>query len=62
VVGDKTGAGENMAVNDLAIAWPPGRAPVLVAVCMSEGIDENDGAKHEAGFAAVARLVARFCP
>jgi beta-lactamase class A len=58
-VGDRTGTGENMAVNDLAIAMPPGRPPVLVAVCMSEGRDEDDGALHEAGFAAVGRLVGR---
>ena len=59
VVGDKTGTGENMAVNDLAIAVPPGRAPILVAVYMSEGRDEDDGAVHEGGHARVARLVAK---
>ena len=48
-----------MAVNDLAIAMPPGRAPVLVAVFMSEGRDEEDGAINEAGFAEVGRLVTR---
>jgi beta-lactamase class A len=29
--GDKTGTGENGAVNDLTIAWPPARTPLLVA-------------------------------
>lgn len=29
--GDKTGTGENGATNDVAIVWPPGRAPVLIA-------------------------------
>jgi beta-lactamase class A len=29
--GDKTGTGENGAVNDLAIAWPPAKKPILVA-------------------------------
>jgi hypothetical protein len=38
---------------------PPGRAPILVAVYMSEGRDEDDGAIHEGGHAAVGRLVAR---
>ena len=33
--GDKTGTGSNGAVNDIAIAWPPGRAPILVCVYMS---------------------------
>jgi beta-lactamase class A len=37
VAGDKTGTGENAAINDLAIAWPPGdRRPVLVA-CYTSG-------------------------
>jgi len=29
-VGDKTGTGENGSANDIAIAWPTGRAPILV--------------------------------
>ena len=33
--GDKTGTGENGAVNDVAILRPPGRSPILVAVFMS---------------------------
>ncbi|MEU0970505.1 class A beta-lactamase [Streptomyces sp. NPDC005917] len=31
-VGDKTGTGDYGTANDVAIAWPPGRAPVVVAV------------------------------
>jgi beta-lactamase class A len=34
--GDKTGTGANGAVNDLCIAYPPGRRPIFVAVYMSE--------------------------
>jgi beta-lactamase class A len=34
--GDKTGTGQNGAVNDLAIAWPPQRGPILTAVYLSE--------------------------
>lgn len=34
--GDKTGTGDHGAVNDVIIAWPPNRAPVLIAVYMSE--------------------------
>jgi beta-lactamase class A len=34
--GDKTGTGERGAVNDLAIFWPPGRAPILVACYLSD--------------------------
>jgi beta-lactamase class A len=40
--GDKTGTGENGAVNDLAIVWPPGRKPVLIAVYMSESPQKTD--------------------
>jgi beta-lactamase class A len=34
--GDKTGTGARGAVNDVAIIWPPGRKPILMAVYMSE--------------------------
>jgi beta-lactamase class A len=37
IVGDKTGSGGHCTVNDVAIAWPPGRAPILVAAYMSDG-------------------------
>ena len=30
-VGDKTGSGANGTINDIAILWPPGRKPLLVA-------------------------------
>jgi beta-lactamase class A len=35
-VGDKTGTGQNGAVNDLVVAFPPDRRPVFIAVYMSE--------------------------
>jgi beta-lactamase class A len=57
IVGDKTGTGARGAVNDLAIAIPPRRAPVLVAAYLSDG-----SAAHPALVAAhadIARLVAR---
>jgi len=31
-VGDKTGAGFQGEVNDLALTWPPGRAPLIISV------------------------------
>jgi beta-lactamase class A len=34
--GDKTGTGQNGAVNDVVLTWPPQRRPVLIAVYMSE--------------------------
>ncbi len=35
-VGDKTGSGMLGTTNDVAIAWPPGRAPIVVAVYLTE--------------------------
>lgn len=57
VVGDKTGSGERNAINDVALAVPPGRAPVIVAVYTSGG--SAPFAALEAAHADVARVVAR---
>jgi beta-lactamase class A len=56
-VGDKTGTGGRGAVNDLAIATPPGRAPILIAAYLSD----SDAEIHalEAAQADIGRLVAR---
>jgi beta-lactamase class A len=55
-IGDKTGNGANGASNDLAIIWPPERAPILVAVyCM--GSSASSDALNQA-IAEVGRLVA----
>jgi beta-lactamase class A len=35
-VGDKTGTGERGSANDIAIVWPPNRAPVLIAAYLTE--------------------------
>jgi beta-lactamase class A len=40
--GDKTGTGERGAVNDLAIFWPPGGAPILIACYLSESDRPTD--------------------
>lgn len=55
-VGTKAGTGPNGALNDVAIAWPPGRAPILVASFMTGG-DVDDDARS-AGQADVARAIA----
>jgi beta-lactamase class A len=34
--GDKTGTGDHGSTNDIAIVWPPDRAPVLVTVYLTE--------------------------
>jgi beta-lactamase class A len=56
-VGDKTGSGSHSAVNDVAIATQPGRAPILIAVYASES--GSDLAAVERAHADVARLVVR---
>ena len=57
IVGDKTGSGLHNAINDVAIASPPGRAPVLVAAYLSGGSSTKDAL--EATHAKVANVVAR---
>lgn len=50
--GDKSGTGANGAVNDLLVAFPPGRRPILAAVYMSESklsTDELSAAHAEIG-------------
>lgn len=57
IVGDKTGSGSSNAINDVAIASPPRRPPVLIACYTS-----NAGATLaalEAAHASVGRLVAQ---
>lgn len=48
-VGDKTGTGGRCAVNDVALARPPGRAPLVIAAYTSDG---------DAGLAALSRALA----
>jgi beta-lactamase class A len=56
-VGDKTGSGARSTINDVAIAVPPGRAPILIAAYMSEGPSGLE--VLQAAHADVGRLVAR---
>lgn len=55
-VGDKTGTG-NGANNDVAIAWSPGRRPILIASYIDARSAANPA--KNAAHAAVARLVAQ---
>jgi beta-lactamase class A len=55
-VGDKTGTGRDGAVNDLAIAVPPGRAPILIASYLSDG--PSSVASLSAAHAEIGRIVA----
>ena len=57
-VGDKTGTwtGEHNAANDVAIARPPGRAPILIAVYLHASTAPF--AERNAAHAEIARIVA----
>lgn len=58
-IGDKTGSGERGSANDIAIAWPPARAPILVtAYYTGSTIDEPARSRviAEVGRLAVAGL------
>lgn len=54
--GDKSGTGERGALNDIAIAWPPRRAPVLIASYQSGG--DAPPATRKSAHAEVGRLIA----
>ncbi|GAA0940088.1 class A beta-lactamase BlaC [Pseudonocardia zijingensis] len=56
-VGDKTGTGSYATANDVAVAWPPGGAPVLVAVLTSKAAE--DATRDEALLAEAAAVVAQ---
>ncbi|MBK1713633.1 class A beta-lactamase [Rubrivivax gelatinosus] len=54
-VGDKTGSGGEGTTNDVAVVWPPGRAPLLVAAYLTECQAPLEA--REAALALVARRV-----
>lgn len=54
-VGDKTGNNGQDTTNDIAIAWPPGRAPLLIACFHDRGSPDDDA--RSAMHAQVARAV-----
>ncbi|MEZ5995570.1 MAG: class A beta-lactamase [Hyphomonadaceae bacterium] len=56
--GDKTGTSDNdhNATTDVAIAWPPGRAPIVIACFLSDSTVPFD--QRNAAHAEVARIVA----
>lgn len=54
--GHKTGTGARGALNDIGIAWPPKRAPIVIACYLSGGDAPAD--VRASAHASVARLVA----
>ena len=57
LVGEKTGSGGHASHNDVGIAWPPGRGPLLVAAYYAEA-EETTQAQRDAVLADVGRVVA----
>ncbi|HSC19603.1 MAG TPA: class A beta-lactamase [Rhizomicrobium sp.] len=57
ISGDKTGTGASNTANDVAIVWPPGRVPILVAAYYTGSKLYPES--RDAVLAEVARMVAR---
>ncbi len=55
-VGDKTGGGRHNATNDIAVLWPPGRAPIIVTAYYAEARASDD--ERNAVISEVGRLAA----
>ncbi|RQX12410.1 class A beta-lactamase [Micromonospora ureilytica] len=55
VVGDKTGTGGYGTRNDIAVIWPPDRAPIVLAVLSSR--DKKDATPDDALIAQATRVV-----
>ncbi|TQR47234.1 class A beta-lactamase [Paenibacillus popilliae] len=53
-VADKSGAGGYGTRNDIAIVWPPNRAPIIIAVLSSR--DKKDAAYHNELIAEAAKV------
>jgi beta-lactamase class A len=56
-VGDKTGSGDHGSTNDIAIVWPPNRAPVLIAAYLTE--TSAPAEQRNAVHADIARAVVK---
>ena len=54
-VADKTGAGDYGTVNDIAIIWPPGKAPIVLAVYLTQ--PGKDDKSHPEIHGEVAKVV-----
>ena len=54
-VGDKTGSGDYGTTNDVALLWPPGRAPISIAIYYTQDVAD---AKWKDDVVAVATRIA----
>lgn len=58
-VADKTGSGDYGTANDVAVAWPPGKPPLVLAIYFTQrGKDAKDAAYRNDVLATAARIVA----
>ncbi len=57
-IGDKTGTGKNGSAADIAICWPPGHGPILIAVYINEATATTD--EINPVFGEVATIVAEM--
>ena len=57
-VGDKTGSGDQGTANDIAILRPPGRAPILAAVYLTQSSAPMEA--RNATLAAVGAAIAKL--
>ncbi|GLV66329.1 beta-lactamase [Bacillus mycoides] len=55
VVGDKSGAGSYGTRNDIAIVWPPNKAPIIIAILSSK--DEKEDTYDNQLIAEAAKVV-----
>jgi beta-lactamase class A len=55
-IGDKTGTGERGSTNDVAVAWPPQRAPLVVVAYLTDCAAPIES--REAALARVGRVMA----
>jgi len=55
-VGDKTGSGAHGTSNDVAVIWPPGRAPLIITAYLTQTDQPDD--KRNASFVSIGRAVA----
>jgi beta-lactamase class A len=55
-IGDKTGSGDHGTANDIAVLWPPQRAPVIVAIYTTQ--QRQDARWRSDVIASAAKIVA----
>jgi beta-lactamase class A len=63
VVGDKTGSGARGTVNDVAVLWPPHRAPIVVtAYFTGSTVEDRNAVLAEVGRIVVAAFASPGAP